>query len=123
RTQQIEHALRKGKTLAVLQVGGIDLDIGALMQWNVLEALALENGAVVKLHRHFGAIKTGKQTAPPIHRIEQLADQRTLNTATQEYLFIILEEPVTEQAIVGGGKAATGHRGNRVRLIEQSHAL
>lgn len=106
-TDQVKHRPGKGEAQLVAQVGGVDDDIGWAIFRHVGEGCTIEHDAVVVIDRHLGAVEAVESAANPVHRVEQLRDQRLLHSLAQEVFLIVLEQPVAIQAIVGGGKTAS----------------
>jgi hypothetical protein len=79
----------------------------------------VEHLFLVQLDCHLGA----SCALEPLERIQQAFYKPALDVAPEEDLLVVVEDAVAEQAVVSGGKAASGYRADDVDLVEQPMAL
>ena len=91
-TKQIEIFLDEGKAHPVTQVRRIDEDQGCLAPLlQVAKGGVAEHILLVKLHGHLRPARA----AEPQSRVEQPADQRSLNVFPQEHCLVIVKDAIS----------------------------
>jgi hypothetical protein len=121
RHEEIELVLGELEPLPVGEVGGVqDHERSAPARREIAEALPLEDLLVVVLGGEIDPAEPDRGQSKPVQRVGGASDQGGLHVHVEETRPEVGEDPLAEEAVVGGGEGAARDGGDAVHLVEQA---